>query len=231
MNSSQSGLRGRRRRWAEQWPAWSEGPGADAFECNVRTVSDWLPTAGRVLDAGAGEGRLSARLAARGCDVVAVDVNEALAGAVLAGRGIRALAGDLVALPFRDAAFDTTVCFMALQEISEVGRALAELARVTRPAGRLVVSTSHPFSTLLSRATDGSLAVSRDYTARRLYRRRKTRGGLSIEFQGFQHTVRDYLGGLGQYGWQLLDFRETAWADDEQWARVPRYLQFMCTRS
>ncbi len=47
--------------------------------------------------------------------------------------------GDTCRLPFRDGAFDAVFCVAVLQLVCEVHTAIRELARVTRPGGRLVV--------------------------------------------------------------------------------------------
>jgi len=49
------------------------------------------------------------------------------------------VAGDALRLPFRDGAFDAVTISFGLRNVSEPGAALAEMRRVTRPGGRLVV--------------------------------------------------------------------------------------------
>ena len=48
-------------------------------------------------------------------------------------------AGDALRLPFRDEAFDAVTISFGLRNVADPGRALAEMRRVTRPGGRLVV--------------------------------------------------------------------------------------------
>lgn len=55
------------------------------------------------------------------------------------GRHIALHEGDAQALPFRDEAFDTVVCVLSLCAITEAGVALAEMRRVLRPGGRLLL--------------------------------------------------------------------------------------------
>jgi len=48
-------------------------------------------------------------------------------------------AGDALRLPFRDEAFDAVTISFGLRNVADPGQALAEMLRVTRPGGRLVV--------------------------------------------------------------------------------------------
>ena len=100
----------------------------------------------RVLDVGAGTGVSTAELGRSGAYAVGVDLST---GMLRAGRRTRPavplLAGDALALPFADATFDAVTISFALRNVVDTGAALRELARVTRPGGRLVVCEfSHP---------------------------------------------------------------------------------------
>ena len=107
----------------------------------------WLdiPQGGIALDVGSGPGNVTASLArAAGPDGLAlgVDISEPmLARAVRAEGGpqVGFLRADAQRLPFRDATFDAVVSFAMLQLIPEPSAALAEMARVLRPGGRVVV--------------------------------------------------------------------------------------------
>lgn len=94
----------------------------------------------RILDVGAGTGVSTAELAASGAYVVGADLS---LGMLYAGKRARPevplLAGDALRLPFADASFDAVTISFALRNVSDVDAALGELARVTRPGGRLVV--------------------------------------------------------------------------------------------
>jgi demethylmenaquinone methyltransferase / 2-methoxy-6-polyprenyl-1,4-benzoquinol methylase len=64
------------------------------------------------------------------------------------GRTVPLVAGDALKLPFPDEAFDAVTISFALRNVVDTGAALRELARVTRPGGRLVVCEfSHPTNT------------------------------------------------------------------------------------
>ncbi|HYB41898.1 MAG TPA: class I SAM-dependent methyltransferase [Candidatus Methylomirabilis sp.] len=103
-----------------------------------------------VLDAACGTGRHSSYLAARGHRIVGIDRSpEMLARARtrLAGGDFRE--GALTALPAPVESVDAVVCALALVHLPEVDEAVRELARVVRPAGRVMISDVHPFLILL----------------------------------------------------------------------------------
>ena len=98
----------------------------------------------RILDIGAGTGRLSAPLLAAGYDVVAVEPLDEMR-AILAGHigSERALPGRAEALPIDDASVDGAVCSDAWHWF-DGARAAGELVRVLRPGGGVVVATTYP---------------------------------------------------------------------------------------
>jgi demethylmenaquinone methyltransferase/2-methoxy-6-polyprenyl-1,4-benzoquinol methylase len=101
----------------------------------------------RVLDLAAGTATSSRAFAASGADVVACDFSvgmlrvgqRRLAADPVGAGSVRLAAGDALALPFPDASFDRVTISFGLRNVADVDLALAELARVTRPGGRLVV--------------------------------------------------------------------------------------------
>lgn len=104
-----------------------------------------------VLDLAAGTGTSSDPMADAGVHVVACDFS---LGMLAAGRRRREdlafVAGDALRLPFADGAFDAVTISFGLRNVVDTDAALAELRRVTRHGGRLVVCEfSHPTSTAL----------------------------------------------------------------------------------
>jgi ubiquinone/menaquinone biosynthesis C-methylase UbiE len=65
--------------------------------------------------------------------------------------------GDAQALPFSDAAFDTVVCTLALCSIPDDRRAIAEMKRVLRPGGRLLLVDHVPSTVGVWRAVQWML--------------------------------------------------------------------------
>ena len=100
-----------------------------------------------VLDLAAGTATSSAALASTGAHVVGCDFS---LGMLQVGRraghaGVDLVAGDALRLPFADASFDAVTISFGLRNTADLDVALAELRRVTRPGGRLVVCEfSHP---------------------------------------------------------------------------------------
>jgi demethylmenaquinone methyltransferase/2-methoxy-6-polyprenyl-1,4-benzoquinol methylase len=103
----------------------------------------------RVLDLAAGTGTSTLTFTATGADAVACDFSLGMlqAGHTKIGAGPEGdahgrlgwVAGDALRLPFRDGAFDAVTISFGLRNVADTGAALAEMRRVTRPGGRLVV--------------------------------------------------------------------------------------------
>jgi demethylmenaquinone methyltransferase/2-methoxy-6-polyprenyl-1,4-benzoquinol methylase len=99
-----------------------------------------------VLDLGAGTGVSTQELSRSGAFSVGADLS---LGMLRVGRAARPdvplLAADALALPFADATFDAVTVSLALRNIVDPDAALREMARVTKPGGRLVICEfSHP---------------------------------------------------------------------------------------
>ena len=124
---------------------------------------------GDALDAACGTGRHTEYLAACGHRVVGVDGNaEMLAKARQRLPAADLRIGDLAALPFEAESFDLAICALALTHLSDMEPAIAEIARVLRPDGRLILSDFHPTMLLLGGTGffvggDGSAGNVRSY--------------------------------------------------------------------
>jgi demethylmenaquinone methyltransferase/2-methoxy-6-polyprenyl-1,4-benzoquinol methylase len=114
--------------------------GQDRFWRRATRAALGLLPGERVLDVGAGTGVSTEELAGSGAYAVGMDLS---IGMLRAGRRARPavplLAGDALRLPFPDAAFDAVTISFALRNVVDPAAALREMARVTRPGGRLVV--------------------------------------------------------------------------------------------
>ncbi|WP_052053117.1 demethylmenaquinone methyltransferase [Rhodococcoides fascians] len=93
----------------------------------------------RVLDLAAGTGVSTVELGRSGAWCVATDFSKGMLRAGLS-RGVPMVAGDAMALPYADASFDAATISFGLRNVSDFDAGLREIARVTKPGGRLVVS-------------------------------------------------------------------------------------------
>ncbi|MGW5160762.1 class I SAM-dependent methyltransferase [Nonomuraea wenchangensis] len=112
----------------------------------------------RILDAGCGAGPLFAALRDRGAVVTGVDASAGMLE--LARRRLGADADlrvvDLAGpLPFPDDTFDDVVASLVLHYLEDWGPTLAEIRRVLKPGGRLLVSVDHPFVITLMQQAAG----------------------------------------------------------------------------
>ena len=94
----------------------------------------------RALDLACGTGDISFALASRGARVVGLDVTPrmlqlARAKPQAASSMARFVAGDMMALPFRDAQFDVVSTGYGIRNVPDIEPALAEIKRVLRPGG------------------------------------------------------------------------------------------------
>ena len=139
-------------RWFDQpWGRWAFAVEAEALLRALRPARDV-----RVLDAGYGTGRFASMLAAQGAAVVGLDPDPgmlAIATRRLPGTCAR---GTIEHLPVRSAAGDVAVAVTVLEFVADPGAALAELARITRPGGRIVVAALNPRSQAPREVAGGS---------------------------------------------------------------------------
>ncbi len=115
------------------------------FDMLVATMA--LPPGATCLDAGCGIGAHSMRLAKRGLQVTAVDFAESVLAGVRANVATQGLderihiqSENILALSFADKRFDCVLCWGVLMHISQVETAVAELARVVKPGGFLILA-------------------------------------------------------------------------------------------
>lgn len=129
--------------WAASYPAQAHNP---LMALEQAAMTDLLPPlAGRhVLDVACGSGRYLALAHSQGA--VAVGVDNSLPMLRLATGAVAAAEGDR--LPFADGQFDVVICGLAIGHLGRIQPLLAELGRVLRSGGTLVVSDLHPYQTL-----------------------------------------------------------------------------------
>jgi len=107
----------------------------------------------RVLDVACGTGDLAIELARRGCDVIGSDFSEEmLAHAREKDPQLTWEWANAMELPYEDDRFDASTVGFGARNFSDLGRGIAEMARVVRPGGRVVIleittPTKPPLST------------------------------------------------------------------------------------
>jgi|HubBroStandDraft_1064217.scaffolds.fasta_scaffold02000_4 ubiquinone/menaquinone biosynthesis C-methylase UbiE len=98
-----------------------------------------------VLECGAGTGLLLERIAAFARSAKGIDLSPGMLEKARS-RGLDVREASVTAIPFADASFDVTCSFKVLAHVPELGRALSEMARVTRPGGVVLAELYNPLS-------------------------------------------------------------------------------------
>jgi ubiquinone/menaquinone biosynthesis C-methylase UbiE len=173
-------------------------------EATLRATLDGLDPhpESRVLDLATGTGELARRLLERPCDLVIVglDLSRAMLSRGQDKPGLCAwepVQGDATRLPFGDGAFDAVLCANAFHHLSRPAEALAEIRRVLRPGGMLVLTDwcddylACKLCALYLRLTDPSFR--RAYTLRDCLRMLESAGFRGIASRKFKI---DWLWGL-----------------------------------
>ncbi|MCY4624830.1 MAG: class I SAM-dependent methyltransferase [Chloroflexi bacterium] len=186
-----------------QYAAWAAGydaPGNPMVMAEEPIVHSLLASypVGMVLDAACGTGRHVAYLSSLGHEVIGIDCTpEMLDVAKAKTPAARFETADLLALPLPDNAVDLAVCTLALTHFTHLGQPLAELARVVRPGGRVVLSDVHPFMVML-----GSQAVDME-------------DDTSGFTRNYIHLHSDYLAAFQTAGLDVVQCVEPLWSDEE----------------
>lgn len=127
-------------RYARRMAKQETATGADPYDVVFDAVAEREPR--DVLEVGCGRGELAERMSGElSAHVVALDQSARMVE-LTAARGVEAIIGDVVDIPFADESFDCAVAAWMLYHASDLDRALQELRRVLRRDGRLVAATS-----------------------------------------------------------------------------------------
>ena len=131
-------------------------------ELESRVALRVCPT-GRILEAGCGTGLVLQRLRRAGASAVGIDLSRGMLGRA-SERRLPVAQADLLHLPFPNDAFDLVCSFKVLAHVQPIREAIAELARVTRPGGHLVLEfyNRHSLRTLIKRLKPPSKISQRE---------------------------------------------------------------------
>jgi SAM-dependent methyltransferase len=175
----------------------------------------------RILDAGCGSGPLFAALRDRGAVVTGFDKSARMVE--LARRRLGDNADLQVAelgspLPFDDDTFDDVTASLVLHYLQDWGPALAELRRVLKPGGRLIVSVDHPFVTFLTHREAGR---EPDYFATYNWVDEWTVGGQTALFSFWGRPLHAMTDAFTAAGFQIAVISEPAPAPDTPCELLP----------
>ncbi len=145
-------------------------PAFEHTDVQAGAVGALVPPGLEVVDIGTGTGALLPLLAATGARVTAVDASDAMlarARALCAREGLDDVVfetADIQALPFAADRFDAAYCSMVLHHVARPERAIAEMVRVVRPGGKVVVMafTRHNLAWLREELAHRRLGFARE---------------------------------------------------------------------
>jgi SAM-dependent methyltransferase len=225
---------------AEHWVAWARTPGHDSYWRfhRDRFLTLLPPSSGMTLDLGCGEGRLPRDLKARGYDVLGCDVSETLIRYALeADPAGEYLVADSAALPFGDGSMHLVTAFLSLHDMDNLDAALAEVARVLAPDGRLCAAIVHPINsagTFQSRTSDAPFVISDSYFEVRQYRDVVERDELRMTFASMHRPLQNYVDALGAARFvieRLVEVPDDTHPPGDRWQRIPLFLHFRAIKS
>lgn len=221
--------------WRESAEAWiaDVGQGGDFGRRYVLDAPMLARVAARpfteALDVGCGEGRFCRMLGERGIRTVGIDPTSELIdqARVRDPQGDYQL-GRAEALAFEDGRFDLVVSYLTLIDIPDVSTAIAEMARVLRPGGTLLIANLTGFNSAAAAADLGwtQLADGRQVYALDHYL--EERSGW-VEWRGIRiinwhRPLSTYMSLLLSHGLTLTHFDEPAPASDAP-PRAARYVR------
>jgi ubiquinone/menaquinone biosynthesis C-methylase UbiE len=139
---------------SQRYAKWRNSTlGSITERLEIAAVFDLLgPIEGkRLLDAGCGDGVYSIEAARRGARVTGLDLsegmlNEARKRSLAAGVTVDWKRGDVLRLPYPNDSFDIVTAITLLCLVPGPGAAVAEMARVLAPGGRVVIGDLHRWS-------------------------------------------------------------------------------------
>jgi len=164
----------------------------------------------RVLDAGCGSGPLSAALRAKGAIVTGFDGSPAmleLARQRLGDDAALHVADLSRPLPFADGAFDDIVASLVLHYLRDWATPLAELRRLLKPGGRLILSVNHPIVYKL-------LYPDADYFAITRYSEENTFNGQSAVLTYWHRPVSAMTDAFAAAGFRVSVISEPPFSSD-----------------
>ena len=129
-----------------------------------------------ILEAGCGTGLLLAEAAQVGRSAIGLDLSHGMLERAR-GRGLGVVQASLTQIPLPDASVDLVYSMKVLAHVLPIRQAVAELARVTRPGGYLLLEFYNPRSLrFLAKLVGGAAPIAEGTTDRDVYTRYDTVG-------------------------------------------------------
>ena len=122
------------------------GHGPEFFAGYHDMVRKFVPPGSMVLEAGCGTGASCALLAGDGYRVTGTDLSEMFLDRSLESEAVKLMAADVSALPFADGQFDAVLSHQMIEHVVPVARALAEMGRVVKPGGLVLLMSPNLLS-------------------------------------------------------------------------------------
>ena len=131
------------------------------------------------------------------------------------GLAVPSVLGTATALPFADDSFDVVFCsFGALQFVADIEVAVAETARVLRPAGRFAFSVTHPTRwSFPDDPSEAGLTATTSYWDRTPYVEVDDESG-RVAYVEHHRTLGDWVDLLAGRGFRIVRLLEPEWPDD-----------------
>ena len=228
---------------AEGWIRWARTPGHDDYYelYNLPAFLDLLPEPGRLtIDLGAGEGRLGRVLCDLGHRVVSIEPSRTLVRAARDARPEIPIAqGNGAAVPVAAGVADLVVCFMVLQDVDDLARVAAEMARVLAADGVACAAIIHPMVSSGFFDPDEPLLYVGRYLAVMRNSFAFERDGISFTFHTAHRPLEDYSRAFEAAGLVIEAIREPRLSDEHVEVRpslarhrlLPNFLYFALRRS
>ncbi|NJE10432.1 class I SAM-dependent methyltransferase [Thermococcus sp. MAR1] len=161
----------------------------------VDRIEKWLvfsmlqSKSGKALDLGCGTGNYTLELKKRGFDVIGLDASEGMLG-VARSKGLSCIKGDAYSLPFPDESFDLVLSVTMFEFLHEPEKAVAEINRVLKPGGEVLIATMNGrsawffFKRLKSLFVETAYRYARFYTPTELEGLLRNEGFVDVESAG-----------------------------------------------
>jgi ubiquinone/menaquinone biosynthesis C-methylase UbiE len=124
-----------------------------------------------IFEAGCGTGLLLAEAARVGRSAIGLDLSHGML-VHARDRGLRIVQGSLTQVPLPDASVDLVYSMKVLAHVPPIREAIAELSRVTRPGGHLLLEFYNPYSLrYLAKVLGGAAPIAEGTTDRDVFTR------------------------------------------------------------